>query len=110
VQRVGGDPGGEALARGGVEGPAEDGALLVGRRVLEDEALEVNEGMGPGGRVTAPPGRRGREREVLAEHHARRPRQVGAERGVLEDAAAEGVDDGDMTGAHRADQAGDAEA
>ena len=62
-----------------------------------------------GGILAAPPGGDGRQLQFLAEQEAAQAGQERHERRALQQAATEGVGDGDIAGAQGLDEAGDAE-
>ena len=114
LRQVGIGAGGDACAQLGalrdVEAPSE--ARLTPPRAeggLDHQALEVVERARQAVGCAAPPALHRGQDELLAEDVAAQPGQQRHQRGVLRQAAAEGVDDGDVAAARGLDQAGDPE-
>ena len=110
VLRPGANRRGELVSFARAELSSEDRVLLhEGKRGLDDELVEMLDDVVAIGRLAAPPGRRRRKPQLLAEQIAAERWQKRKERGRLDHARAERVGDDDVAGADGIDQPGDAE-
>ena len=108
--RLGADPGGQLLALAVAQCPAEDRADVRAPDGRQDHQLfEPGHHVPERPLLAAPPGRCGREHEILVEHRTGEARKVGEQRGVLQHRAAQRVDHADRARAHRPHEARDAD-